>query len=48
MSIKYPSQLDNVSNLPNVTNGSSTVDATLVNDIKNAVIAIEAELRYKT
>lgn len=47
MAIKYPAQLDNSSNLPTVTDGYSVVAANLINAIRDAVVAIEAELGIK-
>lgn len=47
MPIKYPAQLDNTSNIPDIQDGTTLVSGSLINLIKQAVVAVEAELGIK-
>jgi len=44
---KYPAQIDNLVTLPLVTDNSTTVQGDTVNRLRNAIVAVEAELGIK-
>lgn len=45
--VKYPAQLDDNSSLPEVTDNKSPVQADVVNRLRSAIVAVEAELGVK-
>lgn len=47
MTTQYPAQIDNAQSLPSVTGGITSFNPTSVNQLRNAIIAIETELGVK-
>lgn len=47
MTTKYPAQIDNNSSLPDAIDNVTPVKAIVVNQLKEAIIAIESELGTK-